>query len=402
MSTVDLDIERLRAETPGCERVVHLNNAGAALMPRPVLDAVIDHLRLEAMIGGYEAASAAASSIEDVYDQIARLLNCGREEIAVVESATRAWQLAFHAFRFSPGDRILTNEAEYASNLIAYLQVVQATGASVEVIPSDEWGETSLTGLLDMLDERVRLISITHVPTNGGLVNPAAGVGRIARAAGIPFLLDACQSVGQFPLDVDALGCDLLTSTGRKFLRGPRGTGFLYVRRPLLERLVPPMLDLHSATLTGATTFKVRDDARRFEQWEVNYAAKLGLGAAVRYANQVGLEAVEARVSQLARDLRARLETIQGVVVRDLGRRPGAIVTFTVDGVQAHTVQQWLARKHINVSVSEPEHTPLDAERRQLPPLVRASVHYYTTEVELEQCVAAVAEGLGLGRLPSA
>ncbi len=392
-----IDIARARRETPGCETVVHFNNAGAALMPAPVLEATIDHLRLEAEIGGYEAAARAADRVERVYAAAARLLNCAADEIAVVENATRAWDMAFYALRFEPGDRILTARASYASNYIAFLQTARRTGATVETIPDDAHGQVSLEALEKMIDSRVRLIAVTHVPTNGGLVNPVAGVGRIARAAGIPFLLDACQSVGQMPIDVRAIGCDMLSTTGRKFLRGPRGTGLLYVRREMIERLEPPFLDLHAATWTAPDRYVMRDDARRFETWEGNVAGKIGLGVAIDYALGWGLGAIRSRVTALADALRARLAEIPGVALRDLGVARCGIVSFEVAGRDPLALRAALGRAGFNIETSSAAATRLDMAARGLDCLLRASVHYYNTEDEVARFAEAVA-ALAAGR----
>jgi selenocysteine lyase/cysteine desulfurase len=354
-------------------------------MPQQVLDAVVSHLQLEAQIGGYEAATAAEPLVERVYDALASLLNCNREELAIVENATRAWDMAFYAMKFQPGDRILTAVSEYASNYIAFLQVQKSTGVIIEVIPNDEYGQIDVEALKQAINERVRLIAITHVPTNGGLVNPAMQIGDIARSAQIPYLLDACQSIGQMVIDVQEIGCDILTATGRKYLRGPRGTGFLYVSRSSLDKLAPPFLDLHAAEWISRDQYLVRPDARRFENWETNYAGKIGLGVAVDYALQWGLHAIEERVVMLANKLREALTTVPGVVVRDQGRKKCGIVTFTAGEIPASKIQARLALKDINVSVSRRAYSRLDMEARNLNELVRASVHYYNTEEEIER-----------------
>jgi cysteine desulfurase / selenocysteine lyase len=386
-----IDVCRARRDTPGCENVLHFNNAGAALMPQPVLHATIGHLQLEALVGGYEAAAQAEESVEHVYDAAATLLGCRRDEIAIVENATRAWDMAFYAVPLGPGDRILTAVAEYASNYIAFLQVARKTGAVVEVIPNDASGQLSIEALQRAINDRVKLIAITHVPTNGGLVNPAPAVGKVAREAGVLFLLDACQSVGQMPIDVEAIGCDMLSATGRKYLRGPRGTGLLYVRQEVLERLEPPFLDLHAAHWVAPERFEIRPDARRFENWETYYAGKIGLGVAIDYALQWGLETIWKRISRLADDLRQQLGAIPGVTVRDQGTEQCGIVAFTMAGKEADDVQRWLGNASINVSVSRIASTRLDMEVRSLPDLVRASVHYYNTEAEIERFCATLA-----------
>jgi cysteine desulfurase/selenocysteine lyase len=373
--------------------VAHLNNAGAALPPSVVTEAVIAHLRLEAEIGGYEAADAMHDQVEAVYPAIARLIGCRPDEIAVVENATRAWDMAFYSLAFRPGDRILTAHAEYASNVIAFLQVAQRSGAVVEVVDDDEHGQLSVADLRNRIENgtgEAKLVAMTHVPTQGGLVNPAEEVGAVARQAGVPFLLDACQSVGQFPVDVGRIGCDMLSATGRKYLRAPRGTGFLYVRHEFLDKLEPPFLDLHAATWTAPGSYEIRGDARRFENWETNYAGKIGLGVAIEYALSWGLDAIGTRVAELAETLRGRLRDTAGVTVHDQGLRRGGIVTFTVDGVPSRDVQQQLAAKSINTSVSPVGSARFDLPRRGLPDLVRASVHYYNNDTELDRLIGAL------------
>jgi cysteine desulfurase / selenocysteine lyase len=385
-----IDVERARAETAGVANVIHLNNAGAALLPRPVVARMIRYLEREASIGGYEAEAEAASEIESVYASIARLVGGGPDEIAICENATRAWDMAFYSLPFGPGDRILTSGVEYTSNFLAMLQVAKATGALVEVIPDAPSGELSVDALAGMLDERVRLVAVTHVPSHSGLVNPAAEVGRLTRAAGIPYLLDACQSIGQMPVDVDAIGCDMLAATSRKFLRGPRGVGFLYVRRDLADGLEPPFIDYRSARWTSRGEYRLEPGARRFENWESNVAAKLGLGVAVDYALGWGLDAIERRVVALADRLRTGLASIPGVSVHDPGPRRSGIVTFTVAGHDPDSVEAFLRSHGINVSVSDVAYHRLGLESRGLGSVVRASVHYYNTEAEVETVVDAV------------
>ena len=385
-----MDIEALRRDTPGCVERVHLNNAGAGLMSRQTLEAVTSHLELEARIGGYEAAAAATEKVEHTYDALARLVGADRDEIAVVENATRAWDMAYYALPFQEGDRILTARAEYASNAIAFLQTARKHGVSVEAVPDDESGQLSVDALREMIDERVKLIAVTHVPTQGGLVNPAAEIGEVAREFGITYLLDACQSVGQMPIDVAEIGCDLLSATGRKYLRGPRGTGFLYCARSMLERLEPPFLDLHAATWTGPDTYEVRADARRFENWETYYAGKIGLGVAASAAVDLGLDAIEQRVTDLAESLRRRLLAQPGVRVHDQGQRRCGIVTFTIEGHDPHRICEQLHAQRINVSVSIADYARWDLAPRGLDAVVRASVHYYNTHDELDQMCNAL------------
>lgn len=390
-----IDVDALRALTPGCEQVVHLNNAGASLASEPVLAAVVRHLELEASIGGYEAAAAQADATRRSYDAVADLVGARPDQVALMDSASRAWWTCFAAAAqdLGEGDRILTGRAEYASNALPLLLAAERTGVDVVVVPDDEHGQIDVDVLADLLDERTKLVSLTHVPTNGGLVNPAEEVGQAIAASGSDalYLLDACQSAGQVDLDVGAIGCDALTATGRKYLRGPRGTGFLVVSDRLLERVTPVAIDLHSGEWTGDRAWRWAEGAARFEMWECSVANRIGLGVAVAHARSVGVPAIEARVAWLAATLRERLDHVPGVVVQDKGERRCGIVTFTVEGRDAAEVSERLrSEDRINTSVSAPSQTRWDAEDRGLPPMVRASVHAYNTEAELDLLVEAI------------
>ena len=383
-----MDIDKLRADTPACESVIHFNNAGASLVPTPVYETVSAHLELERAIGGYEAARQAADALQGFYSGFAALLGCNPDEIAFVENATRAWDMAFYGLPLEPGDRILTHGSEYASNYLAFLQQAKRRDFTIDVVPSDATGQIDVAAMAAMITPRTRVVAITHVPSQGGLVNPAEAVGKVAREHDLIYLLDACQSAGQIDLDVGKLGCDVLTGTGRKFLRGPRGTGFLYVRRAAMDTIEPPFIDLHAAEWTAPGLYRWADGARRYETWEGFVAGKLGLASAVRYARDIGLPAIEARVTALAASLREALATVPGISVQDLGEQQCGIVTFTHDKRPADDIMTRLGKAGINVSVTPQPYAILDLGARGLDAVVRASVHYYNTENEIDRFIA--------------
>jgi selenocysteine lyase/cysteine desulfurase len=388
-----LDVDRARALTPGCEHVLHLNHAGASLLPQPVLDAVVGHLQREAQIGGYEAVAEAAEPLEAVYASLGRLLGARPEDVALVESATAAWNAAVLALPIAAGDRVVCTRTEYGSNAIVLLQLAERTGCEIVLVGDGPDGEVDLEAFETALAQGpVAFASLVHVPTGEGLVQPAEEVGRLCRAAGVPLLLDACQSVGQLPVDVGALGCSVLVASGRKYLRGPRGTGFLWVDPALLPRLRPVALDLRGADWVAPGQYRMREGVRRFERFEADYAGRLGLGAAVDHALGWGIDAIEARVTALAAGLRERLGEIPGVRVHDRGRRRCGITSSTVDGVPAARVAERLRTQGINTSVSLPTFAQHDARHRSVGDLLRASVHYVTTDDELDRAAAAIRE----------
>ena len=386
----EIDVEKVRAETRGCSNLIHFNNAGASLMPAPVADYLYGFLREEEIKGGYETRSLRNAEIENFYTSVSRLLNANPKEIAFVENATRAWDMVFYALPLGPGDKILTTVSEYGSNLIAYLHRAKQTGAEVVIVPNDNTGQIDVNALEQSIDKKTKLISISHIPTGGGLVNPAHDVGRIAKKHGIPFLLDACQSVGQMHLDVQKIGCDFLSATGRKYLRGPRGTGFLYVQEDWIERLEPPLLDQYAADLIDANAYEIRTDARRFENWERYFAGQAALGQAVDYAMELGLEAIERRVVDLAASLREGLQETGVLELTDQGVKKSGLVTFQHQRLDAEQVKALVSKQNINVSTSSGSGMKLSYLERGLDGLVRASVHYYNTAEEIKKFITAV------------
>lgn len=381
----------VRQDTPGCKDLVHFNNAGASLQPRPVTEAVLHHLMLEQRLGGYEAAEAQAELSDNFYHACAQLLGCAPREIAFAENATRAWTQLILSMPFESGDRIVTGQSEYASNYLCLMHLAKIRGVQIDVVPNLDNGQICLHTLEKKLDDDVRLIALTHVASQSGVIQPAAEVGKLARRHRIFYLLDACQSAGQLQLDVNRIGCDMLTASGRKYMRGPRGTGFMYVRHTILNYLQPPAIDLLAASWTSRDHYELRDDARRFEVWEHYVAGKIGLGVAANYALSFGMDEIETTVTGLAQRLRQRLTEVPGVTVHEQGEALSGIVTFSHQHHSADHVHQQLRMQHINTSVIRRQNTQLDFAVRQLGDINRASVHYYNTDTEIEQFCTALA-----------
>jgi selenocysteine lyase/cysteine desulfurase len=389
-----MDIDALRADTPGTSERIHLNNAGASLMPSPVLDAVREHLALEARIGGYEAADARHGAIEGARAAVAELLGGAPENVAFSEHATAAFAAALSAVPFRPGDSLVTTRNDYVSNHLMYLSLERRMGVRVLRAPDAPEGGVDVLALEEMVHRhRPRLVAVTHVPTSSGLVQDVESIGEICRRKDALYLVDACQSVGQMPVDVRILGCDFLSATARKFLRGPRGAGFLYVSdRALEEGLEPLFIDLRGADWTLEDLYQPAPDARRFESWEFAYALVLGLGAAARYALYVGLEAAGARARGLAVTLRERLAELPGVRVLDRGPELCAIVSAQVAGTDPQALVEALRVRGINTSSIDRSSAVLDFDDKDVDGALRISPHYYNTEDELDALVDALPE----------
>lgn len=390
----DPQIETYRKDTAGCAGLIHFNNAGTSLPPDVVLAAVIDYLIEEATFGGYETESKYATEIDGVYESVARLINAHADEIALMENASAAWGTAFKGLGLKAGDEIITSELEYTSNLVNLIDARKA-GVQVIVLDNDLQGNFPLARLEMIISERTRLIAVTHIGSTGGGMLPIHRIGQIARRHQVPYLVDACQSVGQCPIDVQAIGCDLLSATGRKYLRAPRGTGFLYVRKSFQERVRPLLLDQHGIRHLRQDNYDLRPDARRFELYEKNRALLLGLGRAADYALAIGLNRIWIRIEKLAAFTRKALSELPGITVQDTGSQLCGIVTFSAAGRNSMVIKNRLLEGGINVSWSGPDAALLYMTRRQLGyGVVRASLHYYNTEEEILQFIQVLKNSL--------
>jgi selenocysteine lyase/cysteine desulfurase len=385
------EVKRLRAATPGCARVIHFNHAGASLPSQATLDAVIEQLQREAISGPMEAADQSVQA--RARHAAARLLNAETENIAFASSGSAAWGMAFNALGpWQAGERILVGRHEWGGNLACISRAVSA-GARLEVIPCDETGAVSVAALKQMIDAKVKLIALTWLPANGGLINPAEAMGAVARAHGIAYFIDAGQALGQLPCDVQALNCDVLKGAGRKFLRGPRGTALMYVRPAFLERLVPGQLDVLSAPWDGKG-FPVRADARRFETSEVSVALLAGLANALEEFNDLGAASVRQQIDGLCRQLRERLTEVSGLTLHNLGTadQQSGLIAFTLEGWNSADLKQRLAQRGINIGANGVAYTPLDMQARELDSIARIAVSYLNTEEEMDVLLEALNE----------
>lgn len=385
-----LSRRRLRRDTPGCQNVAHLNNAGAGLSPDVVVDRMVDHLRLEAERGAYEAARSVADEVEEGRALVAGLVGVRPEHLAFVASATAGLHRVLSTVHLQRGDRVLVSGAEYASTMLPLLQLSHRIGLRVDVIPDDTSGTTDVAALTRMLDDDVRLVCAVHAPSHNGLVNDVAGIGAALRGQGSDawYLVDACQSVGQLPLDVPALGADFLVASGRKYLRGPRGSGFLAVSPRALAHVDAYPVDVAGARWLHSDDYVVDESARRFESFETSIAVTLGLIRAVRYAQDISVPVLAGAISRNAEYLRCHLGATGAWQVQDRGRVRSGIVTVRHERISAGHAVAMLHEAGVNAWEVASDLNPRDLAGRSV---VRLSPHAYNTTEELDLAVDVLA-----------
>lgn len=414
-------------------RVIHFNHAGASPSPSSVIERVVEHMYLEQRIGGYTAAVAVEQEMDQVHENIAKLIHALPSEIALVESATVAWTRLFYSMvehhertttvssGRSQSKVILVSENAYGAQIVAMVKWTEEHGGwKILAIPSALQDDGSSTGMVDLViletmlrgeyetsegildPTTIALVCVTHIPTNSGVANPVEQVGRLLyqHARHAFYLLDACQSVGQRDVNVKEIRCHGLCATGRKYLRAPRGTGFLFVDEVTASVLRPSHVDHECALITKVPStypasiavtldYKFQDHAKRFSFYESSASTKLGFGEAVRYAleDAGGMASIAERIQENATYLQSRLITIPNVTLYYPGTTSGLVVFQT--NRNAALVKDLLFTpdqdgNQFDVSVVPSTSTPLDSARTNVPNLVRASVSYVTTAEEID------------------
>ncbi|MGI3166975.1 aminotransferase class V-fold PLP-dependent enzyme [Pseudooceanicola sp. 200-1SW] len=389
---MSMDVAALRKGTPALPGLAHFNAASSGLVPSEVVEVLQLHLAEEVRTSPHAAGLAAAEAIENARDEIAWLIGASAPEIAFTTGNSEGWNLALLSMpRFRPGDRILVGGGEWGGNILTLAQECAAAGARLERIPELPDGRMDLSGLEEMIDDRLRLIAVTWVGAHLGHAAPVARIGQLARAAGVPFLLDAAQAVGVLPVDVNRIGCDVLSAAGRKGLRGPKGSGFLFVREGFLEELMPRPMNLRAASLVAGEVVQRRDGGR-FEAAEFAPALRLGLGAAVRLANRLGAEAIRDRVLTQTDRLRAALAGVPGLVLRESGPAESHITTFFHPRIAPEQLQLALAQRGVTINTVNTSYAPFSTVPMPQGAVCRASVSYLTNAEEIARLTAALQE----------
>ncbi|WP_288243301.1 aminotransferase class V-fold PLP-dependent enzyme [uncultured Chryseobacterium sp.] len=381
-----MNIDIIRQDTRGLsDGKIFMNNAGSSLMPSIVVDSMIEYLESEEQLGGYETMNRKADALEEFYDEAARLINTKPSNIAFATSATEAYAKALSSIVFKEGDVIITTTDDYISNQITFISLQKKLNIKIirtKNLPDNELDLEDLESLINK--HNPKLIAVTHIPTNSGLIQDVESVGKLCKQYDVLYLVDACQSVGQLAVDVEKIGCDFLSATGRKFMRGPRGTGFLYVSDKVLEQdYAPLLLDMRGADWTEFDNYELYKTAKRFENWEVSYASLIGFTKALQYANNIGMHAIEHYNKGLSERLRENLRS-SGFSVWDWGKNLSSIITFSAPDGDLEKIQNVLKENNIFFSVTHKNSALIDFTRKNINGIVRLSPHYFNTVEEIE------------------
>ncbi len=381
------NIQDIRNDILNYNSKLFFNSASSSLPPKSVVEVITEYLVEEQQVGGYTIEDDRANAIANFYIQAAKLLNCKPQNIAFAYNATDAFSKALLSIDFEKGDVIITSDDDYVSNHFQFIALQKRIGVKVIRIKTLENGDLDISHFKEVVvTKQPKLVAVTHVPTNSGLVQDVTSIGRICANYNILFLLDACQSVGQLVVDVQDIQCDFLVVTGRKWLRGPRGTGILYVSdRVLNAGMYPFSIDGNGGIWYKANDFKIIETAQRFELFESSKALVVGFAEALHYLNAIGIERISERNKQLITALRTNLNAIKGVNLYDRGSVTSSILTFRKEGKSLEDIQNALKAHSIFHSVSSKPWGVIDFNKKGVDWVIRLSPHYFNTIKEIDR-----------------
>jgi selenocysteine lyase/cysteine desulfurase len=384
-----MNIETIRSQTKGLDGKLFFNSAGSSLMQDQVIECMLNYLEEERMIGGYAAAAKHQESINGFYTQVANLIKAKEKNIAFATSATDAYNQALSSIPFQSKDVILTTNNDYISNQLAFIGLQKRYDVEIVRVNDLKKGGMDAEDCIEKIEKlKPKLVAITHIPTNSGLIQDVYSIAPACKASGAYYLIDTCQSIGQLNISVETLNCDFLTATGRKFMRGPRGTGFLYVSdRVLNEGLTPLFTEQCGAEWTEEFGYKIMDSALRFERWERNCGNMLGLAKATELINKIGIESIEKRNNELQLFAREALSKLPNIQCTDIGENLCNLITFTNADGSINRIVELFATNNVSFSISGINSALIDFTKRELTEVVRISPHYFNTEKEISTLI---------------
>ena len=397
------DVERIRRDFPILHQEVHgkplvyLDNAATSQKPRQVI-AALDHYytadNANIHRGVHTLSERATAAYEGARDKVQRFLNAAdRREIVFVRGATEAINLVAQSYarpRLKPGDEIIITEMEHHSNIVPWQMVCEQTGAVLKVVPIDEAGELLLDEFHRLLSVRTKLVAVVHISNALGTINPVEEIIAAAHAQGVPVLLDGAQAVPHVAVDVQALDCEFYVFSGHK-LYAPTGIGALYGKAALLEAMAPYQGGGDMIRSVSFTKTEYNALPYKFEAGTPHIAGGVGLGAAIDYVSNIGLQAIAAWEDELLRYATARALEIPGLRLIGTARRKAGILSFVLDGVHPHDIGTIL--DHEGVAIRSGHHCAMPVmEHFAVPATARASLALYNTRDDVDRLITAVAK----------
>lgn len=383
------------SETTRNKPLVYLDTAASAQKPQAVIDAISDcYSRNYANIhrGVYELSARATNLYEEAREKARAFLGAaGAQEIIFVRGATEAINLVAWSFgrtRTSAGDEVVVSALEHHSNLVPWQQLCEEQGAKLRVAPIDEAGEFDLAAFEALLGERTRMVAVTHVSNATGAGVPVREVTRLAAERGIPVLVDGAQAAPRFPVDVQELGCDFYACSGHK-LYGPSGIGVLYGRAELLRGMPPYQAGGGMIREVSFDKTQFADPPERFEAGTPHIVGAIGLGAALDYLENIGMENVARHEAELLAYGVRLLEDIPGLEIISAGAKKTGVMSFVIDGIHPHDIGTILDGEGVAVRAGHHCAQPL-MDLLKVPATTRASLGIYNTREDLDRLAEAV------------